>query len=138
MREREIERESETPVYRQIADAIRADIAEGRYQPRRPLPSEKDLVQEFGVARDTIRRAIVHLTELGIVRTVAGRGTCVQARRPVVVSVEPGVRIVSRPASAAERATMMLAEGEWVLVVERAGADPDVLPASSSEIRVDG
>ncbi|MFC3979703.1 GntR family transcriptional regulator [Streptosporangium jomthongense] len=133
---REIDHHGETPVYRQVADALRADIEEGRVQPRRPLPSEVHLQQEFGVARDTIRRAITHLVELGLVRVVAGRGTFVRALEVSVVDMEPGLRITTRPATDAERATLDLAEGVWVLVVERPSGEVEVLPGDGGEIRV--
>ena len=45
-----------------------------------PLPSEKDLVGLFGVARDTTRRAIALLRDEGLVVTVPQRGTYVVDR----------------------------------------------------------
>ncbi|MGI5286674.1 GntR family transcriptional regulator [Nonomuraea polychroma] len=135
---REIEHGSEMPVYRQVADAIRDDIEAGRLRPRRPLPSEVHLTQEFGVARDTIRRAIAHLAELGLVRTVAGRGTFVRARGQAVVEIEPGVRIFARRPTTAERDTMELADDEWVLVIERHDGSVEVLPADGAEVRAPG
>jgi GntR family transcriptional regulator len=42
-----------------------------------PLPSEKTLVDLFGVARDTARRAVQALRDEGLVRTVPQRGTYV-------------------------------------------------------------
>lgn len=129
------ERDDEVPVYRQVADAIRADIDAGRLQPRKPIPSELHLTQQFGVARDTVRRAIAHLYELGLVHTIAGRGTYVRTRTTTTVRAEPGMRIVSRPATPGERDLMELQVGDWVLVIERAGGEVEVLPADSSEIR---
>ncbi|MDQ2874249.1 MAG: GntR family transcriptional regulator [Actinomycetota bacterium] len=43
-----------------------------------PVPSETSLVQEFGVARGTVRRAIEVLRDEGLVLTVQGRGTFVK------------------------------------------------------------
>ncbi|GAA4190012.1 hypothetical protein GCM10022252_27620 [Streptosporangium oxazolinicum] len=133
---REIDHHSETPVYRQVADSIRADIQSGRLRPRRPLPSEKHLQQEYGVARDTVRRAIGHLAELGLVRTVAGRGTFVRAAEVTVVGAEPGMRIFTRPPTGAG-AELDLAEGVWVLVIERADGGVEVLPGDAAEIRLE-
>jgi len=45
-----------------------------------PGPSEKELVDTFGVARTTARSAIAWLREQGAVRTVAGRGSYVTER----------------------------------------------------------
>lgn len=124
-------------MYRQVADAIRRDIQTGRLPPRRPLPSEIQLQQRFGVARDTVRKAIGHLASLGLVRTVPGRGTFVRAPEITVIAPEPGMRIITRPATAAERATLELADGVWVLVAERPSGEVEVLPGDAAEIRVE-
>lgn len=66
------------PPYRQIAAWLRARIKAGEFRPGEdPLPSEKDLVDMFGVARDTARRAVQTLREEGLVVTVPQRGTYV-------------------------------------------------------------
>ncbi|MEU8199421.1 GntR family transcriptional regulator [Microbispora amethystogenes] len=132
-----INSDSEGPVYRRLAAELRERIESGRIPPRRLLPSENQLQQEFGVSRDTVRRAVGLLAELGLVRTVAGRGTYVRAVDVTRVGAEPGMRIFSRRATAAERSTLGLDEGAWVLVVERKGGKVDVLPAETAEIRVE-
>jgi GntR family transcriptional regulator len=71
---------SSVPVYRQVADILRVRIESGALQPDRPLPSETQLVQEYGIARGTARRAIEVLREAGLVITVQGRGTYVKPR----------------------------------------------------------
>jgi GntR family transcriptional regulator len=74
----DLDRDSEVPIYRQIADAVADRIERGELQPRRPIPSEKTLMQAYpGVARGTVRRAIEHLREQGLVYTVPQRGTYV-------------------------------------------------------------
>jgi len=68
------------PPYRQIAAWLRARIEAGEFRPGEdPLPSEKDLVGMFGVARDTARRAVRSLREEGLAVTVPQRGTYVVA-----------------------------------------------------------
>ncbi len=66
------------PRHVQIADALRERIRSGELQPRMPLPSEPRLQDEFGVARDTVRKAITVLRDEGYVRTVRGMGTFVR------------------------------------------------------------
>jgi GntR family transcriptional regulator len=62
--------------YLQIAAWLRARILAGHYEPMiDPLPSEKDLVELFEVARDTARRAIAALRDEGLVVTKPQRGT---------------------------------------------------------------
>lgn len=70
-----------TPVYRQLAAILRRRILTGQYEPRHVLPSEKQLEQEFGLSRNTSRRAIAILRDEGPVVTVAGRGSYVVSER---------------------------------------------------------
>jgi GntR family transcriptional regulator len=65
------------PRYRQIAGIIRERIERGEIQPQRPVPSEVQIEQEFGVARATARKAIAVLRDAGLVVTVPGLGTFV-------------------------------------------------------------
>jgi DNA-binding GntR family transcriptional regulator len=73
--------QSATPVYVQVADILRARIESGQLQPDRPVPSESQLEQEFGIARGTARKAIALLREQGLVVTVKGRGSYVSPSR---------------------------------------------------------
>jgi GntR family transcriptional regulator len=72
-----IDHEGPTPLYVQIADVIQARIRDGELLPNRPVPSENQMVQEFGVARGTARKALELLRERNLVVTVVGRGTFV-------------------------------------------------------------
>lgn len=65
------------PVYQQIADEIERQIRAGELVPDRPIPSEKSITQEYGVARNTARRAVEELRDRGLVVTVPQRGTYV-------------------------------------------------------------
>ena len=66
-----------TPVYRQLAAILRRRILSGAIRPEHVIPSEKQLEQEYGLSRNTSRRAIAILRDEGLVVTVAGRGTYV-------------------------------------------------------------
>ncbi|GAB5468046.1 MAG: phosphonate metabolism transcriptional regulator PhnF [Rhodospirillales bacterium] len=68
-----------TPIWQAIATALRGDISEGRYLPGDKLPTEAELASRFGVNRHTVRRALLHLTEEGLVRTRRGAGAFVAA-----------------------------------------------------------
>jgi DNA-binding transcriptional regulator YhcF (GntR family) len=71
---------SGVPVYRQLADHLREQIASGELPPRTPLPSAKTLAQEHGIAIGTVTRAVDVLRQEGLVRTVPGRGVWVVER----------------------------------------------------------
>lgn len=76
----EIDYESARAPYEQIADEVVAAIRSGELQPGRPIPSESTMVQRYGVARDTARRAVRRLREQGWVHTVPQRGSFVRDR----------------------------------------------------------
>ncbi len=78
----EIDHQGPVTPYRQLAAIIKARIARGDWQDGRPIASENRLVQEYGLARTTVRRAIALLVEEGVVWTVQGRGTYV-GRPPI-------------------------------------------------------
>ncbi|CAM3795744.1 hypothetical protein GCM10009799_36270 [Nocardiopsis rhodophaea] len=77
----EIEHDDPIPPYRQLAAILRAQIQRGDYKPRRPIPSEERLVQDFGLSRPTVRKAIRVLVDEGILFVVPQRGTYV-AEKP--------------------------------------------------------
>lgn len=68
------------PKHVQIADVLRGRIRAGELLPRLPVPSEPTLMQEFGVARDTARKAVAVLRDEGYVTTVKGMGSFVRER----------------------------------------------------------
>ena len=76
-----VDPDNATPVYVQVANILRARIESGELLPDRPVPSESQLQQEFGVARGTARKAIGVLREEGLVVTVMGRGSYVNPER---------------------------------------------------------
>lgn len=65
------------PLYRQVADVLAARIADGTYPPRRRIPSETEICEEFGIARPTARSAVHLLRGRGLVETSQGKGTFV-------------------------------------------------------------
>jgi GntR family transcriptional regulator len=73
-----IDYDSATPVYRQVAAILRERIEDGTYQPGRRLPSINGLVQEFGVAQLTARKALRVLVDDGAATMTPGMGTFVK------------------------------------------------------------
>lgn len=72
-----IDHDAPTPVYAQLAAILRARIERGDWQPGRRIMSEAQLVQAYGLARETTRKAVRVLIEDGTLFTVPGRGTFV-------------------------------------------------------------
>ena len=80
----EIDHDGPVTPYRQLAAILKARIARGDWQPDRAIASETRLVQEYGLARTTVRRAIALLVADGVVYVVPQRGTYVSGSAPPV------------------------------------------------------
>jgi GntR family transcriptional regulator len=65
--------------YARVAQALLADISGGRYPVGSRLPTEAELETRFRVSRHTVRAAIRHLRDMGLVTARAGVGTTVRA-----------------------------------------------------------
>jgi GntR family transcriptional regulator len=67
------------PRYQRIAADLRARIESGELAPGQALPSETEMLTQYGVSRVTIRHAIAALRASGLVTTEHGRATRVRA-----------------------------------------------------------
>ncbi len=54
---------------------LKSGLAEGRWPPGIQMPSEADLVAQFGVSRMTVNRALRELQSEGLIQRVQGLGT---------------------------------------------------------------
>lgn len=64
-------------LWQQVADDLRADIQSGELPSHARLPAETDLAEIYGVARVTVRRAVLELRKERLLIVVTGRGTFV-------------------------------------------------------------
>lgn len=69
-----------TAAYHRLATDLRTAILKGRYRVGDQLPTEAELVEQYGVSRQTVRRAFHDLVAEGMVHRSAGRGTFVAPR----------------------------------------------------------
>lgn len=63
--------------YKSITDVLRRRIVAGEFTAGSLLPSEAALTREFGVSRNTLRRALTDLEEDGLIKALPGRGRIV-------------------------------------------------------------
>lgn len=63
--------------YQRISEELRQQIAGGVWQAGDQLPGEHELMDTFGVSRNTIRRALDALSKSNLVRRQQGKGTFV-------------------------------------------------------------
>ncbi|MFI6484133.1 GntR family transcriptional regulator [Nonomuraea sp. NPDC050663] len=65
------------PLYMRLAAEVAQRIRQGELQPNRPIPSEKTLMQQYGIAKATARQVVAALRHQGWVFTVPYRGSYV-------------------------------------------------------------
>ncbi len=69
------------PKYYQLASILRQKIEDGEWEPRSPIPSERQLEILYNVSRTTTREAIDHLVRQGYLYREHGRGTFVSPQK---------------------------------------------------------
>lgn len=68
------------PLYRRFQEVVRNAIVDNVLKPREALPPERNLAQDFGISRITVRKAIDGLVNEGLLLRRQGAGTFVNAR----------------------------------------------------------
>ncbi|GGV79756.1 GntR family transcriptional regulator [Streptomyces griseoloalbus] len=130
-----LDRGSPVPLYYQLAQQLEAAIEHGVLAPGNLLGNEVDLSVRLGLSRPTVRQAIQSLVDKGLLVRRRGVGTQVvhsQVRRPLELSslyddleaagqgpTTEVVRNETVPASADVAASLGLAEGAEVVLLER-------------------
>ena len=111
-------------LYRQVADQLRRLIDQGEFAVGDRLPTERELADQLGISRPTVREALIALEVEGRISIRVGSGIYVTQQRPSVV----------------EQAAKETAEGPFELLrarefVEGAIAAEAALHASPDDIR---
>jgi GntR family phosphonate transport system transcriptional regulator len=139
--------------WRRIAETLEREIRGGVWPPGVALPNVHGLAARFGVNRHTVRQALQHLQQLGLLSVEQGRGTFVRAPRldyrlgrrvrfhtSLVEGAERSapelLSIAVAPLSAAEADSLGLAEGRpaWAFRMRQI---VDGAPLSTSFQRLD-
>lgn len=77
---------SEKPIYVQLMDSIKKKIQDGQLQVGDRLVSEREMSEQYGINRMTVRNALKKLQEEGVIETKRGSGNYV-AKVPYVEDV---------------------------------------------------
>lgn len=72
-----LNKENNMPLYRQLEELIQSNIETGVWNHGQLIPSESELIKQFGVSRTTVRQALGALVSYGILKREQGRGTFV-------------------------------------------------------------
>ncbi|WGI24951.1 transcriptional regulator NanR [Halomonas alkaliantarctica] len=78
----------------QVAEQLEAEILEGRLSENDQLPSERELMEQFGVGRPAVREALFHLQQLGLI--AINSGTRARVIRPTAEAVMARLSGVTR------------------------------------------
>lgn len=72
-----LDKQSAIPIYVQIEDYLKQQIAQDVYPVKSIIPSERELSELFGVSRMTVRQSLTNLVKEGLLYREKGRGTFV-------------------------------------------------------------
>jgi GntR family transcriptional regulator len=75
---RSVSKSSLIPMRYQIEQAMRERIESGNWKPGQQLPSEMELCTRYKVSRTTMRQAISHLVDEGLIIRERGRGSFIR------------------------------------------------------------
>src|SRR5689334_23717738 len=79
------------PASQQIANVLRAAILTRRFQPGERLPSQNELADRYGVARETVKAALRILRDERLIVSRQGSGAFVRAQTERPVGLRPHV-----------------------------------------------
>jgi GntR family transcriptional regulator len=72
---------SRIPLYYQLENVLREKITSGAFTGGERLPTESELIEQYGVSRITVRQALQALSEEGLIDRRQGCGTFVAERK---------------------------------------------------------
>jgi len=75
--ERQLQYDSVIPLYHQLKEFLREDLETGVSKPGDMVPSEHQLMQQYKVSRNTVKKALEDLVQEGMLYRVQGKGTFV-------------------------------------------------------------
>ena len=72
-----------TRIYEKVVEKLKGEIAAGNILPGDPLPSERQLMDTFGVIRSSLREAFRVMELLGLIESIPGKGRFVRHPRTI-------------------------------------------------------
>ncbi len=124
-------------IYARIAARLRQQILSGHYRPGLPLPSERTLGEEFGVARETVRKALNVLHSEGLLVRRSGQAVEVREQPERQDLVLPaGSSVIARMPTLEERAEHGISEGVPILSVTHDDGRIEIYAADQWSVRV--
>lgn len=131
-----IDPDSGRPVYRQLADVIRAQIESAQLRPGQRLRTEPEYIDEYGVSRDSVRKAMAALRSEGLIVTTKQGSKVRPAVDMAQVLITKDTQVDTRMPTLKERRLLGVPEGVPVFVVHWPDADPQVLAGDRTRLIV--
>lgn len=129
--------DEDRPIWRQLADLLRAQITSGELAPGAWLPSITYLQQTHDVSRTPVRQALAALRADGLIVYERGHGYRVRPPEPLEeVHPELGSLVTARMPTPAERRMYDVPEGVPVILVQDPDGLVDIYPADQYQVRV--
>ena len=116
----------------EIEGSLRKRIAAGEWAPTGRLPAERELAAEYGVARNTVRRAVEAIAHDGTVERHVGRGTFVNGGAAELADIVQRVTGVS-PADL--MAARLIVEPQAAAIAAKNASSSDLLAIAEAHQR---
>ncbi|MEL7043125.1 MAG: phosphonate metabolism transcriptional regulator PhnF [Pseudomonadota bacterium] len=130
-------------IWEHVSSQIEESIRKYEYAPGDKLPTEAEFSRKFMVNRHTLRRALSHLQEIGLVESTQGRGSYVrrpairytigkrtrfsdQIKNQSIVATTKTRKVVVRPATRNVAKALEIPLGHKIIAVSRIGYAGDV------------
>jgi GntR family transcriptional regulator len=75
-----LDKNNPTPLYYQLKQILKEKIDNGVWKPGDTIPTENDIMAQYGISRSTVRQAILSLAHEGFLRREKSKGTIVTSQ----------------------------------------------------------
>ncbi|QXI29338.1 FadR/GntR family transcriptional regulator [Pseudomonas vanderleydeniana] len=82
---------SSSTVVNSVVEKLRAALARGQWRSGEMLPGQRELAEQLGISRPSLREAVTVLETLGLVRSMPGKGVLVLDSAPETATPHGGV-----------------------------------------------
>ncbi|MBH5318462.1 GntR family transcriptional regulator [Paenibacillus sp. GSMTC-2017] len=82
---------SKEPIYSQIVDYYKKQIASGDFPPGAAMPPRRDLAKTFGVNPNTVQRAFKEMEDNGWITTLRGSGSIVTENSEIILALQRSI-----------------------------------------------
>lgn len=113
-------REASRRKVNEITQFVTAQIERGELSGGDRLPTEKNLIEQFDAARNTVRKALAKLEDDGLIERHVGRGTFVRSAPGTTTAGEPDLQSIDASPAEINEIRVLLEPAVAELVVARA------------------